>query len=94
MEGMDIDMEKQKVSERAVFGIIGAVLGIIVGAGSVTFGATNYVQAQISQQVQPVQTQISALQQSGRNETALLIVIAEKDGIPTNEVNQLLSNNN
>lgn len=87
-------MGKQKVSERAVFGIIGAVLGIIIGAGSVTFGATNYVQAQISQQVQPVQTQISALQQSGRNETALLIVIAEKDGIPTEEVNQLLSNNN
>lgn len=94
MEGTDIDMGKQKVSERAVFGIIGAVLGIIIGAGSVTFGATNYVQAQISQQVQPVQTQISALQQSGRNETALLIVIAEKDGIPTEEVNQLLSNNN
>lgn len=86
--------DKKSISERAVFGIIGAVLGIIVGAGSVTFGATSYVQAEVNQQVQPVQAQISALQQSSRNETALLIVIAEKDGIPHDEVNQLLSNTN
>lgn len=90
---MDIEEigENKSISERAIFGIIGSVLGLIVGAASVTYGATSYVQAQVNNQVQPVQQEIVSLQQASQNQTALLIVIAEHDGIPSSEVDQLLS---
>lgn len=63
------------------------LIGAVVAAASATFTAITYVQAQVN----PLQSQMQSLQDYQVKQTALMVLIAEHDGIPTSEVNQLLS---
>ena len=78
------------------FGTMSVGLGIVVSIiGGVAIGVATamvYVNASIASAIAPVSAQSSANNTALIKQTALLEVIAVKDGIPQAEVNQLLGN--
>ena len=73
---------------------IGAILSIIGGVAVGIFTAISYVNMTVQNAIAPVSAQSATNSLQLTKQTALLVVIAQKVGIPSAEVTQILDGKN